>query len=171
MDYKNLPQKFHRKSIRNLRKSLIEPPENAHRESGLRVVQVSGHSLGFNGFRVSMGSWVNELTGNRYWDRQKSHLEDQPSYLHRRHPSEDRASISPLSISPSISRLSLGLISLSLHSLNLTISLSISHLCVRVEQRRRRRIEEEEEEEEERKNNWRGRATARLRGQNLPINP
>jgi hypothetical protein len=79
MDYKNLPQKFHKKSIRNRRKSLTEPPENAHRESGLWVIRVTGLSLGFNGFRVSMGSWVNELAGNRYWDRRKSHLEDRPS--------------------------------------------------------------------------------------------
>jgi len=59
------------------------PSENAHRGSGLWVVRVTGLSLGFNGFRVSMGSWVNELAGNRYWDRRKtrrkSHLEDRPS--------------------------------------------------------------------------------------------
>jgi hypothetical protein len=39
------------------------PSENAHRGSGLWVVRVTGLSLGFNGFRVSMGSWVNELAG------------------------------------------------------------------------------------------------------------
>jgi hypothetical protein len=58
MDYKNLPQKFHRKSIRNRRKSLTEPPENAHREPGFLDFSGRG-SLG----RGSEGFWVTGLMG------------------------------------------------------------------------------------------------------------
>jgi hypothetical protein len=60
---------------------LTGPPERTHGESGLLLgsggsrvawVWIMGLSLGFNGFQVSMGSWVNELAGNRCWIRRKT---------------------------------------------------------------------------------------------------
>jgi hypothetical protein len=60
---------------------LTGPPERTHGESGLLLgsvgsrvawVWITGLSLGFNGFQVSMGSWVNELAGNRCWIHRKT---------------------------------------------------------------------------------------------------